>query len=137
MEPTFVTIAVFTYSAEAGIIKGRLDAEGIETFLFDNLTIDTDPLVSNAIGGVKLKVRKENEAEARKILATINEYSLDDSGEEINCPNCGASEIHYFSNVTDIKSLFAFLFGFLFGTLPFYTKYKYSCEVCKHKFNPA
>ena len=135
MDSTFVTVAVFTYSAEAGIIKGRLDAEGVETFLVDNLTIDTDPLVSNAIGGIKLKVRKEDEEKAREILATINEYSVDDAGKEIHCPNCGATEIHYFSDVTDLKSLAALLFGFLFGTLPFYTKYAYRCEICREKFN--
>ncbi len=51
----FSTVAVFQYSSEAQIIKGRLESDGIEVFLADNLTIDTDPLVSNAIGGVKLK----------------------------------------------------------------------------------
>lgn len=55
MKETFSRVAVFQYSAEAQIIKGRLEAEGIETFLADNHTIDTDPLVSNAIGGVKLR----------------------------------------------------------------------------------
>ena len=55
MSETFKTIAKFQYSAEALIVKGRLEAEGIQVFLTDNHTIDTDPLVSNAIGGVKLK----------------------------------------------------------------------------------
>ncbi|NJW54799.1 DUF2007 domain-containing protein, partial [Salinimicrobium sp. CDJ15-91] len=59
MKEIFSTVAVFQYSAEAQIIKGRLESEGINSFLVDNHTIDTDPLVSNAIGGVKLKVQKE------------------------------------------------------------------------------
>ncbi len=52
MENTFIKVASFQYSSEAMIIKGRLEAEGIEVFMKDNNTIDTDPLVSNAIGGV-------------------------------------------------------------------------------------
>ena len=56
MSETFVTIARYQYSSEAQIVKGRLEADGIDVFLRDNITIDTDPLVSNAIGGVKLKV---------------------------------------------------------------------------------
>ena len=56
MQDTFVTIARFPYSTEAQIVKGRLEADGIEVFLRDNINIDTDPLVSQAIGGVKLKV---------------------------------------------------------------------------------
>lgn len=41
---TFTTVAVFQYSSEAQIVKGRLESDGIEVFLADNLTIDTDPL---------------------------------------------------------------------------------------------
>ena len=88
MQNTFVTIARYQYSSEAQIIKGRLEADGIEVFLRDNITIDTDPLVSNAIGGVKLKVLAKDEKEARNILKSIKLYSLDDNGESIKCPNC-------------------------------------------------
>jgi VIT1/CCC1 family predicted Fe2+/Mn2+ transporter len=134
MEQLFTTIAVFTYSSEAKIIKGRLESEGIEVFLSDELTIDTDPLVSNAIGGVKLKVFTENVEKANKILQSINQYSLSDSGEEIMCPKCTSTKIHFFSNITSVKSLVSFLFGGIFGLLPFYVKYDYQCEECKEKF---
>ncbi|MDX1318435.1 MAG: DUF2007 domain-containing protein, partial [Xanthomarina gelatinilytica] len=68
MTETFKTIARFQYSSEAQIIKGRLEAEGIDVFLSDHLTIDTDPLISNAIGGVKLKVYSYQSEEAINIL---------------------------------------------------------------------
>lgn len=78
MNQAFSTIAVFQYSSEAQVIKGRFEAEGIEVFLMDNHTIDTDPLVSNAIGGVKLNVRKENEAAALEVMESINpDYALE------------------------------------------------------------
>jgi hypothetical protein len=134
MSNTFITIATFQYSSEAQIIKGRLEADGIEVFMADNYTIDTDPLVSNAIGGVKLKVYAEDEAKAREILKQISEYSIDDQGTPLECPNCQSTKIHYMTNVTDVKSLFSFIVGFLFGVLPFYTKYDHRCEACKHKF---
>ena len=134
MSNTFITIATFQYSSEAQIIKGRLEADGIEVFMADNYTIDTDPLVSNAIGGVKLKVYAEDEAKAKEILKQISEYSLDDEGTPLECPNCQSTKIHYMTNVTGFKSLFSFLIGFLFGVLPFYTKYDHRCEACKHKF---
>lgn len=134
MSNTFITIATFQYSSEAQIIKGRLEADGIEVFLADNYTIDTDPLVSNAIGGVKLRVHAEDEAKAKEILKHISEYSLDDEGSPLTCPNCQSTKIHYMTNVTDIKSLFSFIVGVIFGVLPFYTKYDHRCEDCKHKF---
>ncbi|RKE98599.1 putative signal transducing protein [Ichthyenterobacterium magnum] len=135
MNETFKTIAKFQYSSEAQIIKGRLEAEGIQVFLSDNLTIDTDPLISNAIGGVKLKVLSSQETEAKNILQTIKKYSVDDDGNQMECPNCNSKKIQLFSTITSLKSFFAFLIGFLFGTLPFHTRYKYKCDQCKTEFN--
>ena len=135
MSDTFKTIARFQYSTEAQIIKGRLEAEGIQVFLSDHLTIDTDPLVSNAIGGVKLKVLSQDALKAQHILESIKKYSIDDDGNTIDCPNCKSNNIELFSTIKDAKSLFWFIFGVLFSSLPFYTKHKYRCEVCKTEFD--
>lgn len=135
MNETFKTIARFQYSTEAQIIKGRLEAEGIKVFLSDHITIDTDPLVSNAIGGVKLKVLSYQAEEAELILESIKKYSVDDEGDKIVCPSCATQEIKLYSTVKDVKSFVSFILGFLFGTLPFYTKHKYRCESCKTEFD--
>ena len=134
MNQTFVTIARYQYSSEAQIIKGRLEADGIEVFLRDNITIDTDPLVSNAIGGVKLKVLNKDVTKARDILNTIKTYSLDDNGNAIVCPNCNKQHIELYSTITDFKSLISFIIGFISGTLPFSTRYQYKCEDCNTEF---
>ena len=139
MAETFTTVAKFQYSSEAQIIKGRLEAEGIQVFLSDNLTIDTDPLVSNAIGGVKLKVLSHQASEAKEILDSIRKYSVNDDGDAINCPNCNSEKIELFSTVNDIKSLIAVVFAFIttlfVSTLPLYTKHKYRCEDCNIEFD--
>lgn len=135
MSDTFKTIARFQYSTEAQIIKGRLEADGIQVYLSDHLTIDTDPLVSHAIGGVKLKVRSQDALKAQYILESIKKYSIDDNGNTMNCPNCNSINIQLFSTIKDAKSLFWFIFGVLFSSLPFYTKHKYRCEVCKTEFD--
>ncbi len=130
MSNTFITIARYQYSSEAQIIKGRLEAEGIEVFLRDNITIDTDPLVSNAIGGVKLKVLSKDEKAARAILNSIQSYSKDDNGNAIKCPNCHEERVGLYSTITDFKSFFSFIIGVISGTLPFSTRYQYKCEAC-------
>ncbi|GAB1855264.1 hypothetical protein MHTCC0001_00970 [Flavobacteriaceae bacterium MHTCC 0001] len=135
MSDTFKTIARYQYSSEAQIIKGRLESEGIQVFLSDNLTIDTDPLVSNAIGGVKLKVLSRDALKAQHILETIKKYSVDDEGNTIHCPNCNSEKVELFSTIKDVKSLFWFIFGVLFSSLPFYTRHKYKCEDCKTEFD--
>ena len=134
MQDTFITVARFPYSTEAQIAKGRLEADGIEVFLRDNLNIDTDPLVSQAIGGVKLKVLAKDEERARAILKSIKAYSLDDNGNPIICPNCKGEHIEMFTTITNLKSLMLFIIGLIFFTLPFSTRYQYKCEDCKTEF---
>ncbi|MEP5338927.1 MAG: DUF2007 domain-containing protein [Algibacter sp.] len=139
MSDTFKTIARFQYSSEAQIIKGRLEADGIQVFLSDNLTIDTDPLISNAIGGVKLKVLSHQATEAEGILKSIKKYSINDKGDAINCPNCDSEKIELFSTIKDAKSFFALIFAFIttlfVSTLPLYSKHKYRCEDCNTEFD--
>lgn len=135
MKETFKTIAIFEYSSEAQIIKGRLESDGIKVFLSDNLTIDTDPLISNAIGGVKLKVFSEDAEKAEQILRAIQKYSLDDDGKLIKCPKCNSEHVQLFSTIKNLKSFLSFIFGFIVGTLPFYAKHKYRCKDCKTEFD--
>lgn len=131
MKHTFSKIAVFQYSTEAHIIKSRLEAEGIEAFLFDQFTVDTDPLVSHAIGGVKLKVWAEDEERALQILNSIPDYAVDDRGHEIICDVCGSHKVELVPSVKGAKSLLAFLFSFFTTTLPVYGKHEYRCQNCK------
>ncbi|GAK92263.1 hypothetical protein JCM19298_2751 [Nonlabens ulvanivorans] len=56
----FRTIAVFAYPAEAAVIKSKLESEDVAVFLRDEFTIATDPFATNAIGGVKMDVYKED-----------------------------------------------------------------------------
>ena len=135
MENTFITIATFNYSSEAHIIKGKLESEGIKAFLADDFTIDVDPMLSNAAGGVKIKVHNSDKEKALDILKTISEYCVSDTGGKITCPKCSSNKINYFSTIKDLKSLLHFLLGFLISALPFYIKYKYRCENCNTEFD--
>ncbi|WP_347173255.1 hypothetical protein [Polaribacter uvawellassae] len=60
MREDYIILAVFEYSTEAQLLKSKLDSEGIRTMLMDEKTIDSDPLLSQAIGGVKLLIHKTN-----------------------------------------------------------------------------
>lgn len=136
MSSTFTKIGSYLYSSEAVIIKGKLEAEGIEIFMGDNFTIDTDPLYSNAIGGVKLYVKTEQLEQAKQVLESISRYSVDENGKLIQCPKCGEAKVDPVTTIKNLKSLLAFIFTSLFAVvLPIYTKYKYRCNNCKHEFD--
>ncbi len=68
MAEQYITVLTFTYPHDAYIIKGRLESEGIECFLKDELTVQVDNFYTNALGGVKLQVRESQHAQAMEIL---------------------------------------------------------------------
>jgi hypothetical protein len=130
-----VTIKTFSYDHETLIYEPKFQSEGIDYFLKDQKTVAIDPLVSNAIGGIKLQVKPEDENRARALVAEIesnNTYaelgsviSVDGQKYEKTldeCPNCGSDEIYLYKQ--------AFLEG-LFK--PFAKKIRY-CINCKQKW---
>ena len=133
-ESTFQKIATFQYSSEARIFKGKLESEGIEVFMRDNNTVDSNPLYSNAVGGVKLFVKNDNFDKATDILSKISQYSLDDNEKLMKCPKCGAEQIDMVTSIKDLKSFLAFLFSVFLIVIPFYSKHKYKCDNCKFEF---
>lgn len=120
MEGKFYILGSFEFVADVQIIKGRLESEGIPVFLKDENTLNSDPLISNAIGGVKLQVYTKDKERALEIYNEIRAYALDYNGKPITCPNCKAqkSEAYY-----ERKSVFYKLF-------PFFEKRKYKCLNC-------
>lgn len=64
----FVTVLTFYYAHETAIIRGRLESEGIACNIIDELTVQVNPLYSNAIGGVKLQVKESDFDRAIEIL---------------------------------------------------------------------
>lgn len=133
MEDSFELIKVFPYSAEAFIYKGRLESEGIAVFLRDHNIVDTNPLYSQAVGGVKMFVATKDAAKAREILSSIPEFSIDDHGKPLVCPNCNETQVEMMTSVKGEKSFLGFLPALLFGAFPF-VKYRYRCRNCNHEF---
>ncbi|MGE5623947.1 MAG: hypothetical protein ACM3ZT_00180 [Bacillota bacterium] len=80
----FITIATYDKVLDAHIALGRLFAEGIEAELFDDHMVQMDWLYALAVGGIKLRVSRENEHAARKILET--DYSKTLEGADLGRP---------------------------------------------------
>jgi hypothetical protein len=66
--PRVVTLRQFLAVQEAVMAKSILDSAGIESFLADENVISMNWLWSNALGGVKLQVRKTDVAVASELL---------------------------------------------------------------------
>jgi len=64
----WTTLISFTYPHEAHLVKGKLESEGIEVLLKDELTAQVNNIYSAAIGGVKLIVQDIDYDKAYQIL---------------------------------------------------------------------
>jgi predicted nucleic-acid-binding Zn-ribbon protein len=90
-----VTVATFPEAIEAHIYRNRLENEGIPSFIADENVVTNQPWHSIAYGGVKLRVRFQDQ---EKALALINEirYGTPDNeaadDTEINPPSCPVCE---------------------------------------------
>ncbi|GAA4046702.1 putative signal transducing protein [Flavobacterium chungnamense] len=135
MEEQFQLVGRYQYSSEALIYKGKLESEGIEVFIRDNNIVDSNPLYSNAVGGIKLFVKEEDLEKAQLILSEVSQYSLDENNQLIKCPKCNAEQVEMVTSIKDIRSFLAFLFSVLVVYMPFYSKHKYKCQSCKFEFN--
>jgi len=123
-ENEFYTIAAFDYTAEAQVMKGKFMSHGIEVFLKDEHTLDTDPLISQAIGGVKLQVRGKDREEAIALYNELREYEVDRKGNRIICPNCGGNRVLIAPPKKSIRYLL----------FPFFEPARYQCSECNEIF---
>ncbi len=125
MKDNYTVLEIFEFSAEAQIIKSKLENENIEVLLMDEKTIDSDPLISQAIGGVKLLVHNKDYKNAQIIYDTVRAYSTDEKGNAINCVNCDSSRV--LVAPLQRKNIFYMLF-------PFFEKTQHICNECKTVF---
>ncbi len=66
MSQSLETIATFSYAPEMGLVRSKLESEGIECFVKDELVSQT--YIHNAVGGIKLQVKAEDAGRAKKII---------------------------------------------------------------------
>jgi hypothetical protein len=67
----WITVLTVSYPQQLWVIRTKLESEGIECFIKDELTVQSYHLYSNALGGVKLQVLEEDVERAREILTGL------------------------------------------------------------------
>jgi|ERR1035437_304180 predicted RNA-binding Zn-ribbon protein involved in translation (DUF1610 family) len=123
-----VIIQTFDNSFNANIQLTRLRAAGIECYLKDEYTVTIDPLLSNAIGGIKLVVRKSEEYKVRRLLREMNASS----DNRLLCPQCGS---HKFILVPkrSTENLLTAITTWLFSAYAVSVENVYQCTDCGYE----
>jgi hypothetical protein len=120
-----VTVKSFDSYFLANIILGRLQSEGIECYLKDEATVTMDPILTNAIGGIKLVVRKENVPIVIEILKRYDEEYLNAA----ICPQCEAHQFSYIAK-PGVTNFLTAIVTTLFGSYAIAPDYVYKCGNC-------
>jgi hypothetical protein len=110
---------------------------GIKAYLFDENMLSLDPLISIALGGIRLKINKRDFQKAKGIITVIEKKPLiNDQNEIITCPTCTSSQLYSgFKSVKSMGGIIALVF--LFIGYPMYYKNLYKCKQCGKEFEEA
>ena len=134
---SLITIKTFTYPHEAYVIRGKLESEGIETFMRDEMTVQVHNFYSNAVGGVKLQVREKDADHAREILGLQQKETQDvviikktAIENENTCPFCGSENLAKGKKANWLTLIPYVVVGFIF---PVYKK-SFTCFDCSKQW---
>jgi predicted RNA-binding Zn-ribbon protein involved in translation (DUF1610 family) len=127
----FVTIKESHYLADLSVLKSRLESEGIECRLKNEMTTQ----VMNHIPSftVELQVPESDVERVREILIETGELS--DSRTKLVCPACGSEKIKLKLSLRKRIQVFfaAISAAFFMGNLPLdkvFKNAKYRCSDC-------
>lgn len=133
---TFETIKVFSNAMEAHILKAALEGQGITCYLFDENIVSMNPLYSNVVGGIKLKVASEDKEIALQVLKEIDETPYTDNDDHvIKCPKCLSTNIVAGHQTARgwLPKLWFFI-AISIGIFPLNHKRVYRCKDCDTEF---
>ncbi|MCB0365674.1 MAG: DUF2007 domain-containing protein [Bdellovibrionaceae bacterium] len=138
MKEKFEVIARFTDEPEAQLAKSFLESQGLTCHLRDRFTIGVNPFYSNALGGLRLTVLKEDAPRARQLLlqATNRQFELSEDQDPppgLACPNCGSEETEY---SPDHRKGWAIVILWLISIpLPFLARDRWLCRKCQNEWH--
>lgn len=132
---TFRTVAVFSFPAQAAVIKGKLESENIHVILRDEFTIATDPFATTALGGVKMDVYKEDYIKALGIIELHAPDSVQVDVSALRCPICDKRGVREQQDLDTAHTFKQRLRAAILSIFPFKNDLPYQCTHCNHIFN--
>jgi predicted RNA-binding Zn-ribbon protein involved in translation (DUF1610 family) len=123
-----VTIRTFNNYFSANILLTKLRDAGIQCYLKDEYTVTVDPLLTNAVGGIKLVINKEDSHEVSELLRLFDE----EYRRNAVCPKCGSHDIALVPKHNASNMITAIL-SWLFGDYAISAENVYKCGSCGYE----
>jgi DNA-directed RNA polymerase subunit RPC12/RpoP len=127
----FVIVQVYNNYIDANIIMGRLEEEGINCWLKDENTVTIDPMLTNAVGGIKLMVP---ESQAGRTFELLKQFRIEKK-LLIKCTRCGSSDVELVTTPRKTSNWIGAIIGFLFMSFALSGEKVYHCFDCGFEFD--
>ncbi len=126
----FIPIDTYANYIDANILMGRLESEGINCWLKDENTVTIDPILTNAVGGIKLMVAGPQVQRALDLLRQYrNEQRLMHP-----CPHCASLNVELVTTPRKASNWVGVIIGFLFTSYALSNEKVFHCFDCGYEF---
>jgi len=126
----FVVLKTYDNYVSAHIDKGRLEEEGINCWLKDEHSVTINPVLTNAVGGIKLMVVSSQSERAAGILRT-----LDNKNKASHpCPKCNSLNIELVSTPRKASNWFSAIMGLFLTSFAPKIDLVYHCFDCGYEY---
>lgn len=135
---SLVKIAEFRDVIMADLTRSKLESEGIKAYIFNDKLVSINWVLSQAVGGVRVMVAKDDAERATEILArddsellAINEAAASEKNElnHVVCEKCGSDNVIRTSSQRRAAALSILL------TIPLlFWRKRYKCRSCGHSW---
>jgi len=126
----FVILQSFNNYMDAHLLMAKLESEDIECWLQDENTVTINPILTNAVGGIKLLVKKEDLSSARQIFWEVEKNRK----QAIECPKCRGHNIELVSTPRKAANWFSAILTFFLGDYALAVDKVNHCFDCGNEF---
>jgi hypothetical protein len=127
-----ITVATLSELHEAQLLRSRLEADGIPALIPDEMTVQMNWQLCQAIGGLRIQVADQHEEKAKEIAS---EFILNlNTPTPKSCPLCHSVDCAPEESRRSWGIVGGIAFIFMIFGLPIPWKPKQRCRSCGHLF---
>jgi len=126
----YILLKAYDNYISAHIAMGRLQQEGVICWLKDEYTVTVDPILTNAVGGIKLMVARQDAKFAKELL----DRERREHQALSPCPNCGSVNVELVSTPRKASNWMSAIIAFFFTAYAPPVDMVYHCFDCNFEF---
>ncbi|RYY99798.1 MAG: DUF2007 domain-containing protein [Chitinophagaceae bacterium] len=127
----FVAVSAYLNYIDAHIAQAQLEDADIRCWLKDEHTVTTNPMLTNALGGIKLMVAEPQLGRAQEMLQAIEaERRL-----RVRCPQCAGGNVEWVTTPRKTANVVGAVLGYLFGSMALAPDKVQHCFDCGHEWD--